>query len=153
MDTDSVVLLVLFSFSTLWTSTCKYNKRYCALFDWFTVFMEDLCKSYPFFLILMCNYLNNLGHFIIFTVCWLRWLWILQQLSPIILFAIYWLSWLLFRSRFSTLALGWGAITFTKNRNKKDFTLVHSFTGFIEKYHTKVFIWQGKKKPFKLFPY
>ena len=67
----------------------KYIARFLIdlLFSW-----KIYVRAAPFFLILMCNYLNNLGHFIIFTVCWLRWLWFLEQLSPIILFAIYWLS-------------------------------------------------------------
>ena len=66
------------------------------LFSW-----KIYVRATPFFFILMCNYLNNLGHFLLFSVCWLRWLCILDQLSPIILFTIYWLSWLCISFQFS----------------------------------------------------
>ena len=42
------------------------------------------------------------------------------------------------------LPVGWGAITFTKNRNKKHFTLVHSFAGFIESYILKCLFGRAK---------
>ena len=49
------------------------------------------------------------------------------------------------------LPVGRGAITFTKNRNKKHFTLVHSFTGLIETYILKC-VFGRAKNTIKLFP-